>query len=242
MFSQQAFLDAAPKKYVLVVLDFPQRPENKAKIPDALKKRNAELQKEYGIRGYPSVLLLDAAGRVLGRTGYRPDGPEAYLKHLAEMKDSSLAVEALLGKAGQPGIKPADKAKVLDEALQKMPEELQAGHTAEMEEIVKIDADGKLGLKGKYQMTLLRGQARAALENDDTKKAIEIFDRIVSEIKPQGEELQELLVAKGEAFFRADDKPGLRKCLESALAAAPDSKAAPRVKAMIKRFFPDAQP
>lgn len=73
---QQAFLDFAAKKLVLVEADFP----NKKPLPDAVKKQNKGLQKKYSVGGYPTFVLVDADGKELGRqVGYLKGGPEAFI-------------------------------------------------------------------------------------------------------------------------------------------------------------------
>jgi len=77
--SQKAFSDEVGKTFVPVFLDFP---SDKSLVKEATAKRNGELSKKYAVRGYPTVLLLDAKGEVLGQTGYKQGGPEKYLAHL----------------------------------------------------------------------------------------------------------------------------------------------------------------
>ena len=77
--SQKAFSDEVVKTFVPVFLDFP---SDKSLVKEATLKRNRELSKKYSVRGYPTVLLLDAKGEVLAQTGYRKGGPEAYLAHV----------------------------------------------------------------------------------------------------------------------------------------------------------------
>ena len=77
--SQKSFSDEVVKTFVPVFLDFP---KDKSLVPEATAKRNRELAKKYAVRGYPTVLLLDAKGEVLGQTGYKRGGPEKYLEHL----------------------------------------------------------------------------------------------------------------------------------------------------------------
>ena len=77
--SQKAFSDEVCKTFVPVFLDFP---SNKALVKAATAKRNKELSEKYSIRGYPTVLLLDAKGEVLAQTGYQKGGPEKYLAHV----------------------------------------------------------------------------------------------------------------------------------------------------------------
>lgn len=79
--SQKAFQDYADKSLILFKADFPKSIHQS----NELKSQNRSLQQKYGIRGYPTVLLLDASGNVLGKTGYKQGGPEAYVANLQSM-------------------------------------------------------------------------------------------------------------------------------------------------------------
>ena len=72
---------------MIVELDYPRKKEQ----TDALKKQNKELAKKYKIRGYPTVLLMDAKGKVF-KTADRPNSVKAYLK----MLQSSLKAQRFL--------------------------------------------------------------------------------------------------------------------------------------------------
>ena len=106
MWEADGFAEAAKKDFVLVSLDFPQGAELKAKIPNP--KRNDELKKKYGIRGYPTVLVMTPDGEVFGKTGYARGGPEPYLENLrkissagkADLKDVKKLTKALDGTKG----------------------------------------------------------------------------------------------------------------------------------------------
>ena len=77
-------MEGAQKDYILVALDFPRAEEIKAKVPNP--ERNEELQAKYGVRGFPTILMMTADGEVYGRTGYQAGGPEKYLEHMAELR------------------------------------------------------------------------------------------------------------------------------------------------------------
>ena len=77
--SQKAFSDEVGKTFVPVFLDFPR---DKSRVPEAKQKRNRELAEKYAVRGFPTVLLLDAQGKVIAQTGYQAGGPEKYLEHV----------------------------------------------------------------------------------------------------------------------------------------------------------------
>jgi protein disulfide-isomerase len=78
VFSQKAFKDYAASELILVEVDFPQGKEQSG----ALKAQNEALAKKYGIRGFPTIVLLSPEGELIGNTGYRPGGAEAYVAHL----------------------------------------------------------------------------------------------------------------------------------------------------------------
>jgi len=75
----------AADNLILFEADFPRG----KKLADSVKKQNSELAAAYGVRGYPSVFLLDAEGKQLGKTGYKEGGAEAYVKHLKELLDAA---------------------------------------------------------------------------------------------------------------------------------------------------------
>ena len=78
VFDKEAFRSEAPKQFVLVEVDFPHEKE----LSKELKEQNEKLRDEFKVQGYPTVLMLDAEGKLIGRTGYRPDWPDEYVKHL----------------------------------------------------------------------------------------------------------------------------------------------------------------
>lgn len=85
VFQQAAFQKYAKTNLVLFLADYPRARQ----MPARVKKQNEALQQKYAIEGFPTVLLLDADGKVLGQTGYQKGGPEAYVKHLQEMLDKA---------------------------------------------------------------------------------------------------------------------------------------------------------
>ena len=78
VFSQKAFQAYAATNLVLFLADFPARKPQ----PETLAAQNKKLAEQYRIEGYPTVLLLDASGKELARTGYQRGGAEAYVEHV----------------------------------------------------------------------------------------------------------------------------------------------------------------
>lgn len=75
VFDQPEFQAWALKNIVLVELDFPKRTEQ----PDELRQQNQRLQQQYGVRAFPTILILDADGNRIGQLGYVAGGPAAWI-------------------------------------------------------------------------------------------------------------------------------------------------------------------
>ncbi|MEI6890531.1 MAG: thioredoxin family protein [Pontiella sp.] len=82
VFQQQAFKDYAKEGLVLMLADFP---NDKSKQSAEVIKQNEKLAKEFGVRGFPTVFVLDPDGRIVGKTGYQQGGPEAYIAHIKKI-------------------------------------------------------------------------------------------------------------------------------------------------------------
>jgi protein disulfide-isomerase len=80
--SQKDFIKSASKKFVLLFLDFPR---DKSKVSEEIAAQNRELASKYAVRGFPTVLILDADGNQVGKTGYRRGGAKPYIEHLEEL-------------------------------------------------------------------------------------------------------------------------------------------------------------
>lgn len=79
--SSGEFTKWAKKNVILLELDFPRRSEQDAQI----KKQNQKLARKYSISGYPTVMIIDHDGKVLGRTGgYGGQKPADYVDGVME--------------------------------------------------------------------------------------------------------------------------------------------------------------
>lgn len=75
-FDQPQFKEFADKTLVLVEVDFPQ---GKTLSPD-VKKQNDALQEQFGVQGFPTLVLLDSQGKIIKQNGgYLPGGPKGFI-------------------------------------------------------------------------------------------------------------------------------------------------------------------
>ena len=81
VFSKSEFQDYAKKELVLFKADFPRSKI----ISEQVVRQNRTLAERYRIQGFPTILLVDATGKELARTGYRRGGAKAYVEHLSDL-------------------------------------------------------------------------------------------------------------------------------------------------------------
>ncbi len=88
------------KDYVLVELDFPRMKP----LAAAKKAKNAAVKDKFEVQGFPTVIILSAAGEELGRqTGYTPkSGPKVYLEKIGGFKGAEADAPAPDTKTPKP--------------------------------------------------------------------------------------------------------------------------------------------
>lgn len=81
VFSTVEFAQYADRNLVLLKLEFPRSYE----LPAAQMKQNRSLRRQYGISGYPTVVVTNGFGEVIGRLTYRQGGPQQFLGELSKL-------------------------------------------------------------------------------------------------------------------------------------------------------------
>jgi protein disulfide-isomerase len=81
VFDKEEFKAYAKENLVLLNLDFPKQSKQSKEVQAA----NQALAERYGVKGFPTVILLNSKGEVIGQTGYRDGGPKPYVEHLKQM-------------------------------------------------------------------------------------------------------------------------------------------------------------
>ena len=79
LLATEEFKAYAAKNLVYVYIDFPK----KKKLQAAQLQKNRELAEKFGIKGYPTVVILDDAGKEIKRFGYSKNTtPADYIKKI----------------------------------------------------------------------------------------------------------------------------------------------------------------
>jgi len=76
--AKPAFAAYAREQLILVEVDFPRAKS----LDENLRKQNASLAEKFGVNGYPTIVLVDATGGELGRTGYMQGGAKTFVREL----------------------------------------------------------------------------------------------------------------------------------------------------------------
>lgn len=83
VFDSPRFQNYAATNVVLMEVDFP----DKKKLPEPLKKANDALASKYDVDGYPTIVVLNPAGKEIGRqVGYNGDDAQAFIAALEKIK------------------------------------------------------------------------------------------------------------------------------------------------------------
>ena len=84
VFSTPQFKDYASKNLVLMEADFPHGKPQSASV----KRQNEELAMRYQVIGFPTIVVLNGDGKVVGELGYTPGGPSAFIAELEKLRKS----------------------------------------------------------------------------------------------------------------------------------------------------------
>lgn len=175
------------KGALFVELDFPRKPG--AVAPEVMKARE-EVMMKYGIRGFPTVLLLDSDGKPYAQIV----GPGKSSAHYFEQLDAAFALEkefkTAVDAASNAG---EERANALVAALEKLPKNLQGFQKDLICEIIAADPDDRLGFAKKMR------EGELLVEQQKMLKAF--FESVRGKISPD-----KLAETRAEALALLDDK------------------------------------
>ena len=174
-----AFEQYAKDKFVFMEVDVPRNP----KFDKELRARNEKLCDQYGVDGFPTILVLTPQGDVVGGfSGYKSSVAAA-----AKSLDEALEVAALIKKADtQQG---AEQLATLVQAYKAIPAEMRSSVADLSARIVALDPQDTSGLhhqqavedqRAEFQRTL----AAVAFKADAIAKIDKALETAYPENKP----------------------------------------------------------
>ena len=81
VFSKPEFAEYAKQNLVLMTADFPRAKP----LSSEVRQQNATLAQKFGIEGFPTIVLLNSDGKLMGALGYTPGGPTAFIEELKKV-------------------------------------------------------------------------------------------------------------------------------------------------------------
>ncbi len=234
VFSHDEFKNGVKDGYVLVEIDFP---KDKSKLTPETITQNDELQKKYGVRGFPTILLLDAKGRPFAKTGYQEGGPEKYVTQLNELaalktqRDESFAkADKLEGVEKANALVAALKALGIDDSL------ISTFYADQVESIKKADpADDSGFAKGialKAKFAEFEGQLNALASEQKFKEAQEFVAKTIASGEFEGQMLQQITFIDGMIHAQLGEMDKAIESLDKADAVLPGSPMSQRIAAI----------
>jgi thioredoxin-related protein len=229
VFDLDEFKTEAPKKFVLVELDYPQKKPQEQKLKD----QNAKLSEQYGIEGYPSIMLADAKGRPYARTGYEEGGAKKYVAMLGELVLKKTVRDETLAKAEKAS--GLEKAKLLEHALLQLENDGVANAYSDLvDQIIALDAKNEAGLKAKYETRKKFDEITGAADKGDMPGAMAKIEALLKEPGLTGDNKQQAYFIKAALLMSAKkEQAEVLKALEAARDASPNSDQAPKLTAII---------
>lgn len=174
-----AFEQYAKDKFVFMEVDVPRNP----KFDKELRARNEKLCDQYGVDGFPTILVLTPQGDVVG--GF--NGYKSSVAAAAKSLDEALEVAALIKKADtQQG---AEQLATLVQAYKSIPAEMRSSAADLSARIVALDPQDTSGLRhqqavedqrAEFQRTL----AAVAFKADAIAKIDKALETAYPENKP----------------------------------------------------------
>lgn len=235
---QKEFLFEVDPHFVLVVLDFPRQTEQKPEIA----QRNAEWAQRFGIEGFPTVVLTDVALKPYAFLGYEEGGFQNYLAIVEESRQLRIARDEKLKQS--VAAKGTEKAKLLDEAIGGMKQELARVYYADViEQIIELDPKDEFGLRTKWN-----GQAEAEIRKmmladmlmvsriEKPTRAITFIDEVLADVEFTDQQKFEALQIK-LSLVRQLQQPELVNSLMDEMLAIEGLTDASRQRLLVKRLL-----
>ncbi len=238
VFSKDAFKTGVKDTLVLVELDYP---KDKSKLTAETIQQNKELAEKYPISGYPSIILTDAEGKPYAATGYQEGGPEAYVKHLNELREKKVVRDKSFASAAKSS--GVEKAKALVAALEAMglEDQMISNFYGEVvKEIKAADPKDETGFAktsaAKDRLAAVQGELMACGKKGDHAGALAVMEKAIKEGGFGIDDTQKMMVTRAMILSKMEKFDEAFKALEEARAAAPDSEMAKSMDSIKERI------
>ena len=205
-------------KFVLAEIDVPRAP----KLSPELMQKNRQLCIQYGIKGFPTLLVMDAEGRVMG--GF--SGSQSTLKAVQIPLDKALENIKLTQQAAtQEG---EAKLQTLAKIYKNFPASIKGNAAHIRNTIIELDSTDTCGMKAALQAEQQVEKFKAELATAQSPaQALAMLERMKGEVLPanRAELLMQLFTLKMECANSVEDLLAAKAILLEAAECLPQKKA-----------------
>lgn len=224
------FESYAKDKFVLAEIDVPQAP----KLSPEQMQKNRRLCEQYNIQGFPTILVMDAEGRVMGGfSGGKTSLQEVQAPLEKGLENIRLAQQA----AAQQG---DEKLQTLVKIYKNFPAEIKENAAYLRDAILALDPADAGGIK----TTLLAEQQKEKFKKElataqSPEQALAMLERMKEEVLPPNRSdcLMQLFTLKIECANTVEDLLAAKAILLEAAETMPERKAA--IQAAAEKQFAD---
>ena len=208
VFGQADFQDEITSEFLLVRIEH----RDSSTATEIEKIHSLKWSREFAVTNFPTVFLVDSKLTPFAISGYEKGGVNNYLGMLTEFHKVRVDRDDAMAKAEKA--KGLDRAKLLDQAISGISESVATVYYPKViEEIISLDADNELGLRGKWNSEREAEQRKvmmtelmlvARLEKPDA--AVKEIDKVLAEMEfPVGQQLEILQMKLN--IVRRQNKP-----------------------------------
>ncbi len=229
------FFKKESRKFVLANVDIVQ---DETKMDKAALEANYKAATTYGVQALPSFVFVTPDGDVYATASVAEDTKtlDAVVKYLDTFKDARKKLVDLKKKIGSS--KGADKAKAIDQFVEAVQPSQREQYANLIRQVPDLDADGKAGLKGKYQLQVAYLDAVALYQEKKLTEAGDCFIKLAEGTTLSAAQSQEAwyMGAYMYAMSGTVENEKVLGWLEKAIAADPTNPGAEQIKQTIEQI------
>ncbi len=171
-----AFEEYARDKFVLMEVDVPRNPS----FDQELLKRNRELCERYQVDGFPTIMVLDSAGKVLGGFVGGRTSMDEVCAPLDEALTHAATLKAIEGMQGE------EKVKAVFELYNKLPKGIREG-SGLREQLIELDTGNITGIQDEVKAEKQREEvlARFKQARNDRRAMLAVLDEALKDAYPE---------------------------------------------------------
>ncbi len=238
VFDQADFQDEITSEFLLVRIEH----RDSSTANEIEKVNSLKWTREFAVTNFPTVFLVDSQLIPFAVTGYEKGGVNNYLGMLTEFHKVRVDRDDAMAKAEKA--KGLERARLLDQAISDISESVaNVYYPKVIEEIVSLDADNELGLRGKWNAEKEAEQRKvmmtelmlvARLEKPDA--AIKQIDKVLAEMEfPVAQQLEILQMKLN--IVRRQNKPEAIDRLLDQMISLPGVAGATRERLIVKKIL-----